>query len=53
MNPKNRSIIMVNIKMMCPLCTEYFYFKVSLRKHLARDHTDTEGEKYIKKLIKE
>lgn len=49
MNARNRSIILVNVKYQCPLCPYYCYFKSTLRSHLARDHTDTEGEKYIAK----
>ena len=52
MNPRNRSIILVNVKYYCPLCKFFSYFKYTLRNHLAKDHTDSEGEKYINKLVK-
>ncbi len=33
----------------CPLCKEPFRNKSNLRKHLNREHTEIEAEKFIKK----
>ena len=33
------------IKMKCPLCNEKYKYRVNLRHHLKREHTDIDAEK--------
>ncbi len=49
MNSKNRSIILVSVRIQCPICHESYLNKYNLRQHLSGSHTDDEGIKYMKR----
>lgn len=46
---KLTEIIMSHAFMKCPLCTETYRTKTNLRKHLNREHNETEAGKLIKR----
>ncbi len=52
MNSRNRSIILTHIRLDCPFCDFYCYFKYNLRMHLSAYHTDREADIYIKKVTR-
>lgn len=51
MNSRNRSIILVNTKVPCPLCKEGFMNKPNMRIHLTNEHTNKEAEIFIDKIM--
>lgn len=60
MKAGNITIVMSAIEMKCPLCRftcnrkiDYFKFRsrYNLRKHLNKEHTDEEIEKYVNKIL--
>ncbi len=49
MNSKNRSIILVSVRIQCPICHESYLNKYNLRQHISGSHTDDQGIKYMKR----
>lgn len=39
--------------MKCPLCSETYRIKSNLRKHLNKEHTEREAERFIRKRDKQ
>lgn len=48
MEAKNASVILSSLHYQCPFCNKSTRLKPVLRKHLKREHTDWEADKYIK-----
>ena len=56
MNDRNAGLIMSMIKIKCPICTNKFKYRVNLKHHLKKEHTDMEAEQIfyvLEKNIKE
>tara|TARA_R100001530_G_scaffold129397_1_gene99695 strand:- start:711 stop:905 length:195 start_codon:yes stop_codon:yes gene_type:complete len=45
------STLLISITMKCPLCKETFRNKFNVRKHLHKEHTESEAEKYLMKIL--